>query len=342
MSEPDFINLYTGLTQNVIILMPHFTLADIRKQITQQDIIKEEGEDDRKWRFLIRVMEIDTKKVVTIPYTDAVLGKELEQYTNAKQFIDGRNTLYMVNTEKPTPDLFGLKAPKFTQDKVECYVFRNTTLSPYKTNPILLEHVRALKDVGTSYNNVLVCRADTAIILYVKARGHSAFGYSIVSDAGDVIVDELISFTNDNTVDAACSIKRYQKQDKAIVVDAIPTSIPSNERYKRSRITITLWNVYSVTDKNGRKIDFSKPRSYSSDALKAYAGAPSREGVVLPSDGIESALIREGEATNVDFGTIRHVDDNKDDILGVIQMDLFVFKTTADAEKIFEMNLLQV
>lgn len=332
------INLWTGLSCHEITVKPTDSLEDIRKAITPS-IIGEDESANKIWRFIANVIQIDVKKIATIPYNDAVTGKQVERMLNAMTFINGRNTLYMCDVNQTTPDLIGLKTEKYMNDAVDCWIYKYDELSAGKFQPLLLERVRPLKDISTIYNNVLVCQEGTAIEIQATTKGYGCFGYSVTSDAGEVIVSKLYSHARNTSEDAWTMIRRYQNKDSAIVVDAIPTTIPSKERFKHSRLTIKFWRVYSFEDKNGKKIEF---KYHGPAASPAAAYASDRDAIVLPRDGIKQGKVTEGEATNIEFGSIYNVKEDTDEILGIIQLDLFVFQSMEAAQKIFQINMIPI
>lgn len=330
---PETIVLYTGLNRNEITITSESTLEDVRKDITDSKIIQEDSTSDViTWRFVARVIKIDLAKVQTISYDDAVIGRSSEELITVKKFLKGRNALYMANVSRPAPDLIGLKTMIYANGDVRCHIAQNKDLTQKKFSPIMLERVRALKDVATYYNNVLICEEDTAIKIWIATKGHSGFGYSIES-GGNFIIESMYCKNTDNSDAIDCS-SRYQNEDKAIVVSGIPGTVTVAERHRHHRLLIKVWKLESIEEDG---VQTTINNSVTRHARKAE----SRDTYTLVGDGITHATVKPGRPTNVEHVKATAVYD-KDTLWGIIDVDLFIFKTIDDAEKMFEMNVTNV
>ncbi|KAJ6649178.1 hypothetical protein Bhyg_04412, partial [Pseudolycoriella hygida] len=199
-----------------------------------------------------------------------VLARGVESKMNATMFIDGGHTLSMIDVNQRPPSLIGVKCDKFLEGDVECEIWKNEK---------------------------------TPVVIRVNAKGHSAFGYSIMSDTGDVMVDSLYAISSNTNVDASAVLRQYPGQSKLIAAEAVE----KDEKQKQYRIIIHLWSVSCVTDVNRVTVDYTKKQT----------GEPT--------------------SNNISLGEITSVQDNRNDVIGVVEIDVFAFQSIGDAEKIHVM-----
>lgn len=323
------IFLYTGVQRHELTVDTESTLAQFRTEITG-NFLNASGD----WRFVMGIIKIDINQMATIPYTDAVIGRNIEEYLTVKWLLSDKNVLYMADVTKTKPDLFGLKTNEFKNGNIECYITKNAAACRCKFNPIMLERVRTLKDKAVDYNNVLVCQEGTAIKINIVSKGHTGFGFSIKSETGEWIVEHLYAIYYDvGKQEASTTITRYEKQEKNIIIDTVPITVANSQRYKHQRYTIKVWKLNSY-EKNGETV------IVQNSSQRCRRSADERRTVNLPSETIRGGTFKPGSDSNEKFTTINNINDDKDDILGIIELDLFVFKSIADANRVFEMNAI--
>lgn len=324
------IVLFTGMKQHQLTVNYEYSLATFRQHLYDTGIIERDGTKGH-WRFVSKVIKLEGNN--NIAYTDSVVAIGTEDIINLIMFMRRNDALYMADVNRNVPDLCGMKTTRYKNDSVECFIRQNDKITNNKFEPIMLERVRALKKVSTVYNNVLVCEEDTAIKIWITAKGHSGFGYSIESGTGESIVKKLYVHNDDPEKEVWVAQTRYQEKDEAIVVSSIPGTVNDEDRFRYHRLSIKVWRLDSLVE-NGSTVTINHSATRSAREVQEI------NPYILPGDTISHATVTPGKATNDEPGIISNVNDDKGDFLGIIELDLFIFKSIADANAVIEMNVM--
>lgn len=158
---------------------------------------------------------------------------------------------------------------------------------------------------------------------------------SIQTAAGSYIINDMVMHCDVYDENSFYYVRRYQKEKKSIVVGAIPSSGSRDERYKHHRLTIKAWKLYSFR-KNGVNVTVNHSvKRHKRDELK-------RNTTVLPSESIEHATLRPGDSIDGATVLVNDTVHDPEDILDVIELDLFIFKSVEIAQQVFAMNVMHV
>ncbi|XP_037039816.1 uncharacterized protein LOC119076897 isoform X2 [Bradysia coprophila] len=301
-------------------------LADLRNLLIEKKFIHADTETS-SWRFVSPSAK-DLKDI-----TEAIIGLQAEDQMVVDKFLYGSSKVRMADIiRKKHPDLIGVGADSFENGDIIVTIIRNNGLSSDKIVPILMTNVRPANKLGvaTDFQNVVLCEKETAIGIRIYTKTHGGFGYSIKLEKGeDIVTKSLMPHTGWTT-------QTYGYSRHAIVVtSAEDLGIPTQEAIGYRRVYVKVWKYISYRDKNGvHQVSDNAPKPKSMSILSGGID-------VVGGDDIQSGGFKEGDDTDNHMGSnwVSDQVDNENEVLGVFNIDFFVFKTAQAAQNMVESRI---
>ncbi|XP_037050505.1 uncharacterized protein LOC119084571 [Bradysia coprophila] len=301
-------------------------LDDLRKLLIEKKFIHTDT-DTSAWRFVAP----SAKDLEDI--TEAIIGIQSEDQMVVKNFLYGSNKVRLADIQrKKNPDLIGVGADYFENGDMQVRILRNDKLSSNKIVPILMKNVRPANKLGVvaDFENAVLCEKETAIGFRISTKTHGGFGYSITVDKGDPIQGwDVIPFTGWTTWTMDWS------KHAIVVTSAKDLGIPTQEAIGYRRVYIKVWRYLSYRDKTGvHQVDENAPKPKSMSILSGGID-------VVGGDDIESGGFKEGDDAdrNISGEWVADQVEDKNEILGVFNIDFFVFKTAEAAQNMVESRI---
>ena len=326
-------SVYQGTNQKTADLDPESNLSTARAQLGSF----------MKPSYLFVYYDERQQKQLTQP-------KETEDKYKLSSILGPQNILTVIDPDADKPDLEGMLVSWFTDRNLQVAISLNNSNDDAKnTNagkfqPFMLEKVQTIKDAGSRFPNVywnyaVICEKGSAIAFNYSCWGAAGYGFSIKSDR-ETIISGLYVINNGSYGTITFSgLSRYQDAKQNIVVDSLADqNIPNSDRLQYSYVNFKAWNVSSYKQ-NGQ--------TYSSSAQPPYrrsndpGGMTKQNGVIIPGDGIESGSPHAGGASTQEWGApISNLNEDKNLVLGQMDIYFLVFKTKADANQMVRQNNL--
>lgn len=320
-------NFYRGLTRKTFSLDGNDTLSQVRIKLgsfmASSDLFT----------------YYDTRQQLYLMQT-----KNTESRYKLPSILSPKKTATIIDPNKPVPDLEGLKVSSFSDRYLNVSVVLNNgnndarAANNGKFQPVLLEKVQTINKAGSRFPNVywnyaVICEKGSVIAFNYSCWGAAGYGYSIKSDRQTIVKD--LFMTNDGRYGSVTHghMARYESHQQNIVVDSLSDQgIPLDNRLQYSSVTFKTWNVKSY--KRGDK-------TYSSNLApgdSAIRGQSLRTGSIVSGGGIESGSPRPGGKSTQTIGKISHIRDDRNTVLGQIDIYFLVFKNKAAADQMIQQN----
>jgi hypothetical protein len=289
-------------------------------------------------------------------YYDERQGKQLmqpkdnEANYDLSEILGAQNVFTITDPNADKPDLEGILVTWFTSKNLQVAISLNrsnpdaVTANTGKFQPFMLSKVQTIKDAADDFPNVyyeqaLICEKGSAIAFSYSCWGAAGYGFSIGSERS-TIISGLYSINNGNYNTTTFSgLSRYQASKQNILVDSLANqNIPNVDRLQYSSVTFKAWNLSSYKQDGTTFTSAGQPPfRKSSDP----GGMSTKDSVIIPGSGIESGSPKPGGESHQDWGapiTIKAEDKNL--VLGQMDIYFLVFKTKADAEQMVRQNNL--
>lgn len=326
-------NVYQGTNQEVKDLDPGSTLSEVRAQLGSF----------MKSNYLFVYYDERQQKQLMQP-------KATEGDYRLAGMLGDQNNLTITDPNADKPDLEGILVSWFTDRNLQVAIGLNRSNDDAKAanegkfQPFMLEKVQTIKDAADNFPNVywnyaMICEKGSAISFSYSCWGAAGYGFSIGSDRSTIISGLYVVNNGNYATTRFSGLSRYQNAKQNIVVDSLANqNIPNNDRLQYSSINFKTWNVSSYKQ-NGH--------TYSSNAQPPYrrsndpGGMTKKNGVIIPGDGIESGSPKPDGASHQDWGApISDLKEDRNLVLGQMDIYFLVFKTKADANQMVRQNNL--
>ncbi|KAG4076695.1 hypothetical protein HA402_001982 [Bradysia odoriphaga] len=301
-------------------------LDNLRNLLVEKKFIHTDT-DTSAWRFV----SPSAKDLDDI--TEAIIGIQSEDQMVVKNFLYGSNKVRLADIQrKKNPDLIGVGADYFENGDIQVRIQRHDGLSSNKIVPILMTKVRPANKLGVTadFDNVVLCEKETAIGIRINTKTHGGFGYSITVEEGKPIQGwNVVPFTGWTTWTMDWS------RHAIVVTSAKDLGIPTQQAIGYRRVYIKVWRYISYRDKNGvHQVDDNAPKPMSMSILSGGID-------VAGGDDLDSGGFKEGDDTdnNISGEWVADQVEDKNEILGVFNIDFFVFKTAEAAQNMVESRI---
>lgn len=274
-----------------------------------------------------------------------------EQYWTIKMVTDGNqsNKVTLIDTQEKVPMFTGTQAPWFLSNHLQVAVNKNTTdedakvaNTAIKYQPVMVEGVKnPLTGEASPYitgGRALICMKQTVIEFVISCWAAAGYGYSIASN-GQTIVEGLYITAGDQPGrQLNTSLRRYQDGKNMIVVDSTTNLGISNDlKTQYAKVTIKAWRVKSYK-RDGKTFSSDLRPPGARGTQKNPGDFQHKNGITWSANDIETAAPSRGGEGNQTFGTISDIVEDRNDILGQMEVYFLVFKDLSAADRIMKIN----
>lgn len=252
----------------------------------------------------------------------------------------GGPKISMVDSETHTPIFSGTKVNWFTDRNLQVAIALNNVdneakqVNTGKFNPYLVDGIRnGLTNEFTWFDKAPICVKGSAITFQISCWAAAGYGYSIKSDRETIVEDLYIMAGDSPGRQMNTDLRRYERSKNIILVDATASmNIGDADKTQYAKVTIRAWKVTSYK-KGGKTYSFN-----GNPPFRRGDGDPGgfREvgGVVFSGEDVETAAPHMGGAGGQDFGTVTDVVEDRNDVLGELELYFLVFRDKAAADRV--------
>lgn len=219
-------------------------------------------------------------------------------------------------------------------DADEVFIFEGKKVSAFKDRFVecSIEKIQSWKQLlmyenvtynGKYYENVAIVEDGTEIGFAISSRNRNGFGFDIKSAEGGVIAKDLYGYSI--TKHLGVHLFDYVHKMKKIRI-ASTNEMPTQDANYHKHITVTVWRLDSFKYHTQRRKIYNENNPFPDNLNQT--GFILRKQLLKNAifTAIEPAMIRPGENSDWTASEVSNVVEDRNDILGRIEIDFFIME----------------